>query len=102
MNQQELDALLVATDMPRAVDAQIQGDGIKLRITFVKPDDPDKIAETWGKVAKVPTDDFGHRVIRMFGSHARGLIEEKRPSLVPYDSIYRADNDNAPVLEVAA
>lgn len=102
MNQQELDALLVATDMPRAVTTELRDSEIKLRIDFARPEDPNKIAEAWGKIVLIPSDHHDRRVVAAFAKAARDLISEKRPSLVPYDSIYRADNDNAPALEVAA
>lgn len=105
MNQQELDALLVEVDMPRAADASYHPHTghddtpacglIKLSVMFADPSDPVKIAETLGKVVTLPNDirdprEMGHfkRVLTSLGEAARTIVREHaQKGLVPYYSI---------------
>ena len=94
MTREELNALLVEVDMPRAVEEELWDDGIKLRLDFPDRNDSIKIASTYGKLIEVPEKpekplDLLY-TMKMFAQSARSIVEEQRKAgLVPYYAIPR-------------
>lgn len=85
MTQQELDALLVEVDMPRAARVELYETGeAKFSIMFANPETPEQIAQMFGFVLNNPTVE----AIRSLPAMARKTIDgQAQNGLVPYYSI---------------
>lgn len=89
MTKEKLEAILIEVDMPRAVEAELREDEIKLSVIFANPKDPIKITSCYGKIiGNIATDIKS--TLTSFAQNSRKLIEEQREAgLVPYYAIPR-------------
>jgi hypothetical protein len=91
MTKDEITALMVETDFPRAAEIDMSGlerGEIKVRMDFADPEYPERIAAMFGKIVGITSAPITVDVMRAFAKGARDTINaQAAKGLVPYYSI---------------